>query len=81
MYCVGEKSAGNLLFPSVRVEKLLAEGKPIPPTAAQQEPGETLAVRRWSTKALTTKRIEPCSATGECPVTMQPGQKPLAAVA
>ncbi len=72
---------GAALLGLRRVEKLLAEGKPIPPTAAQQEPGETSTVRRWSTKTLTTKRIEPCSATGECPVTMQPGQKPLAAVA
>lgn len=72
---------GAALLGLRRVEKLLAEGKPIPPTAAQQEPGETSTVRRWSTKALTTQRIEPCRATGECPVTMQPAQKPLEAVA
>lgn len=72
---------GAALLGLRRVEKLLAEGKPIPPTAAQQEPGETSTVRRWSTKSLTTTRIEPCRITGECPVTMQPGQKPLEAVA
>jgi len=72
---------GAALLGLRRVEKLLAEGKPIPPTAAQQEPGEIATVRRWSTKALTTKRIEPCRATGECPVAMKPAQVPLEAVA
>jgi predicted CoA-substrate-specific enzyme activase len=52
-----------------RVEKLLAEGKPIPPTAAQQDQGEAPAVRRWSAMAATRKRFEPCGGdTGECPV-------------
>ena len=55
-----------------RVEKLLADGKPIPPTAAQQEPGETSTVRRWSTKALATTRVEPCRTGGDCPVTAKP---------
>jgi predicted CoA-substrate-specific enzyme activase len=50
-----------------RVEKLLAEGKPIPP-AAQQAPGDTTAmVRRWSALA-PKKRVEPCRVTGTCPV-------------
>ena len=52
-----------------------------PGVAAQQAPGETATVRRWSAKALTTKRVEPCRATGECPVAMKPAQKPLEAVA
>lgn len=56
-----------------RVEKLLAEGKPIPPTAGQQdEGGAKPAVRRWSAMAMTRKRFEPCgsdtAAGGECPV-------------
>jgi (R)-2-hydroxyacyl-CoA dehydratese activating ATPase len=54
-----------------RVEKLLAEGKPIPPTAAQQgEAQSTPSVRRWSALAATRKRFEPC-ATGECPVVVK----------
>jgi (R)-2-hydroxyacyl-CoA dehydratese activating ATPase len=72
---------GAALLGLRRVEKLLAEGKPIPPTAAQQAPGEAVTVRRWSAKALAAKRVEPCRATGECPVTMKPVQKPLAAAA
>jgi predicted CoA-substrate-specific enzyme activase len=52
-----------------RVEKLLAEGKPIPPTAAQLGQVETKAVRRWSAMAATRKRFEPCvDNAGECPV-------------
>jgi predicted CoA-substrate-specific enzyme activase len=63
-----------------RVEKLLVEGKPIPPTAAQQVPGESATVRRWSAMA-PKKRVEPCRATGECPVVMKAVQKPLEAAA
>jgi (R)-2-hydroxyacyl-CoA dehydratese activating ATPase len=58
-----------------RVEKLLAEGKPIPPAAAQQAPGATATVRRWS--ALTPKRVEPCRVTGTCPVVGKPVDRPL----
>ena len=72
---------GAALLGLHRVEKLLADGKPIPPTAAQEAPGETVAVRRWSTKTLTTQRVEPCRATGVCPVTMKSAQKPLEAAA
>jgi len=72
---------GAALLGLRRVEKLLAEGKPIPPTAAQQEPDQAKTIRRWSAKALTAKRVEPCRATGECPVTMKPAQKPLEAAA
>jgi len=39
-----------------RVEKLLAEGKPIPPTAAQQGDSEKQTKRRWSAMAMTRKR-------------------------
>ena len=59
-----------------RVEKLLAEGKPIPPTAAQQVPGDAATVRRWSAMA-PKKRVEPCRTTGECPVVMKVAPKPL----
>ncbi len=51
-----------------RVEKLMAEGKPIPPTAAQLGTTETAVVRRWSALA-PKKRVEPCRTTGHCPVT------------
>ncbi len=54
-----------------RVEKLLAEGKPIPPTAAQQGQTETAARKRWSAQAV-KKRVEPCAATGTCPVVGKP---------
>ncbi len=50
-----------------RVEKLRAEGKPIPPTAAQQGASEQ-TVRRWSAMAATRKPAEPVDETGECPV-------------
>jgi (R)-2-hydroxyacyl-CoA dehydratese activating ATPase len=59
-----------------RVEKLLAEGKPIPPTAAQQTPSGTATVYRWSVMA-PKKRVEPCRVTGECPVIMKAAPKPL----
>ena len=59
-----------------RVEKLLAEGKPIPPTAAQQAPGEIATVRRWSALA-PKKRVEPCHAIGECPIVMKIAPTPL----
>jgi hypothetical protein len=63
-----------------RVEQLLAEDKPIPPTAAQQGQVEAPAVRRWS--AITSKkRVEPCRSTGVCPVVQKPVAKPLEAAA
>ncbi len=68
---------GAALLGLRRVEKLLAEGKPIPPTAAQQAPGEPASLRRWSAKSLLAKRVEPCRATGTCPVTAQPAASPL----
>lgn len=54
-----------------RVEKLLAEGKPIPPTAGQQASTESGQVRRWSALA-PRKRVEPCRVTGACPVVERP---------
>ena len=63
-----------------RVEKLLAEGKPIPPTAGQQGVGEKVA-RRWSAMASTRKRFEPCGETsGECPVVVTVTRKSEPAV-
>lgn len=70
---------GAALLGLRRVEKLLADGKPIPPTAAEQVPGEVATVRRWSTKTLTTMRVEPCAATGHCTVVPKPAQNPLEA--
>ena len=54
-----------------RVEKLMAEDKPIPPTAAQQGTSETTTARRWSALA-PKRRVEPCRTTGQCPVTGKP---------
>lgn len=54
-----------------RVEKLLAEGQPIPPTAAELGGPETTPVRRWSAMARTRKRFGPCQETGECPVILE----------
>ncbi len=59
-----------------RVEKLLAEGKPIPPTAGQQGPSDAITVRRWSALA-PKKRVEPCRATRKCPVTGNVVEKAL----
>ncbi len=59
-----------------RVEKLLAEGKPIPPAAGRQESSDAATVRRWSVLA-PKKRVEPCRATGRCPVTGTAFDKPL----
>ena len=67
-----------------RVEKLLAEGKPIPPTAAQQGEVQAKAVRRWSAMAATRKRFEPCGDGGECPVVVtkaKPAPQPLSTAA
>ncbi len=47
-----------------RVQKLLAEGRPIPPTAAQQgqSEGGATTVRRWSAMGDTSKPFEPVDA-------------------
>lgn len=54
-----------------RVEKLQAEGKPIPPTAGQQGADEQKTARRWSAMAVARKRVEPCHDVGECPVVVK----------
>ena len=72
---------GAALLGLRRVEKLLADGKPIPPTAAQQEPDKATTVRRWSAKALITKRFEPCQATGDCTIVEKVASKPIEAAA
>ena len=38
-----------------RIEKLSAEGNPIPPTASQEADSEKVAVRRWSAMAATPR--------------------------
>jgi sugar (pentulose or hexulose) kinase len=64
-----------------RVEKLLAEGKPIPPTAAQLGQAQSpQAVRRWSAMAATRRRFEPCADNGgECPVVVVKAKAPAGA--
>ncbi len=59
-----------------RVEKLLAEGKPIPPMVGQQTSLESSAVRRWSVLA-PRQRVEPCRITGSCPVVTMAAPPPL----
>ncbi len=71
-----ESLGGRAIQLMRRVEKLLSEGKPIPPTAAQQAPSANAAVRRWSAM-VPKKRVEPCRATGICPVVMEATAKPL----
>ncbi|MBI2319471.1 MAG: 2-hydroxyglutaryl-CoA dehydratase [Betaproteobacteria bacterium] len=61
---------GAALLGLRRVEKLIAEGRPIPPTAAQQGQTDTAARRRWSAQAV-KKRVEPCTVTGSCPVVIK----------
>lgn len=51
-----------------RVEKLLAEGRPIPPTAAETAGGQAAPIRRWSAMAVSGKAFEPRLVGGECPV-------------
>jgi hypothetical protein len=63
-----------------RVEQLRAEGKPIPPTAAQLGAVEAAPIRRWSAIA-SKKRVEPCRATGVCPVVQKPVPNPIQAAA
>jgi predicted CoA-substrate-specific enzyme activase len=50
-----------------RIEKLLAEGKPIPPSAGQEGYVETVRRRRWSAIAV-KKPAEPCGQAADCPV-------------
>lgn len=58
---------GAALLAAKRVEKLMAEGKPIPPTAAIQNnsDGQAAGRRRWS--AVAVKRVaEPCAGPSAC---------------
>ncbi len=57
---------GAALLGARRLERLLAEGKPIPPTAGQPGAPVPIARKRWSAAAV-RKRFEPCSA-GSCHV-------------
>ena len=58
---------GAALLGARRLDRLLAEGKPIPPTAAQHGSTKPAAKRLWSAAAV-KKRLEPCAGPGECPV-------------
>ena len=58
--------------PTVACIQTMSGIQTIPPTAVQQDPGETSTVRRWSAKALATARVEPCRTGGDCPVTAKP---------
>ncbi|MDA8110478.1 MAG: acyl-CoA dehydratase activase [Betaproteobacteria bacterium] len=71
---------GAALLGLRRVEKLLAEGKPIAP-AASQAAAEPATRKRWSAITLARKRIEPCRAGGECPVAIPAKPAPLQAAA
>ena len=53
-----------------RIEKLIAEGKPIPPTAGQAGPAEAAARRRWSAVAV-KKAAEPCYLSADCPAVVK----------
>ncbi len=68
---------GAALLGVRRLERLLADGRPIPPTAAQQAPGATVR-RRWSA-AKVKKRAEPCANPSECSVVID-AARPLAGV-
>ncbi len=59
---------GAALLGAKRVEKLIAEGKAIPPTAAAQNhfDAQPAVRRRWS--AVTVKVVEPCSGPASCPI-------------
>lgn len=53
-----------------RIEKLRAEGKPIPPTAAQEGYVEMARRRRWSAVPV-KKPAEPCSLSADCPAVVK----------
>jgi len=71
---------GAALLGLRRVEKLLADGKPIPPTAANLGPAEAPARRRWSAVAV-RKPAEPCQPGGDCPVVAKVTLHPAGAAA
>ena len=68
---------GAALLGLRRVQKLLAEGRPI--TGAAQPAEVTQTRRRWSAVAL--KKAEPCKTGGECPVAVKIVRRPAAAAA
>lgn len=61
---------GAALLGLKRVEKLLAEGKPIPPTAGRTTDSGLTQRRRWSALAV-KKPADPCSNPGDCPVVIK----------
>lgn len=65
---------GAALLGLLRVQKLLAEGKPIPATASQLTT-EAPSKRRWS--ALATRKPAPPCATGACPTPVKIVRKPV----
>ncbi len=68
---------GAALLGVRRLERLLAQGHPIPPTATQQASTGTSPRRRWSTAAV-KKRAEPCANPAECPVVRSASKRPAA---
>lgn len=56
-----------------RLEKLIADGAPIPPSAGQEGFVETVPRRRWSAIGVVKKIAEPCNPTAGCPS----GTKPI----
>lgn len=71
---------GAALLGLRRVQKLLAEGRPIPPTAAQGADAAPSAPHRWSAMAA-KKPAPPCSSGGECPAAVKIVKGPLARAA
>lgn len=61
---------GAALLGLRRTEKLLAEGKAVPPTAAQAGRSESQPRRRWSAAAI--KAPSPACVPSECPVVVGP---------
>jgi predicted CoA-substrate-specific enzyme activase len=66
---------GAALLGLLRVQKLLAEGRPIPPSASQSAGSDAPARRRWS--AIAPKKAAPPCATGACPSPVKIVRKPL----
>jgi hypothetical protein len=66
---------GAALLGLLRVQKLLAEGKPIPATASQLSSSEPAARRRWS--AVASKKLAPPCGTSACPAPVKIVRKPL----
>ena len=72
---------GAALLGLRRVQRLLAEGKAIPPTAGAQPPVDGVSGRRrWSNVAAVPWR-EPCAGPARCPIVAAAGAKPSSAAA